>query len=231
MRAGAAAFRLFNGAVPPTLSIRDQVAVTVAERIVQQTLPPGTRIREQLLADEFGISKAPVGEALSLLEHAGLVESSAHRSSFVTRISAQDFAELMEFRFALGRALLPRYALANTEEDQQVMQRYVDQMTAILPSDAQAFEFAELGDRSVLFVATRAGSGRLARAMYSLSLQLLRYFAMTTRTVVERRQILDRAIQMGAVLAARNPERALDLFDQHAQLRGTDVLAHLRDLA
>src|SRR5215467_2016382 len=54
-----AAFRLFHGTEPPTLSIKDQVAVAVAERIIDGRLKPGERIPEQLISDEFHISKAP----------------------------------------------------------------------------------------------------------------------------------------------------------------------------
>jgi DNA-binding GntR family transcriptional regulator len=231
VRSGAAAFRLFNGAVPPTLSIRDQVAIAVAERIVEQKLAPATRIREQLLAEEFGVSKAPVNEALTLLEHAGLVDSAAHRSAYVSAMSAADFDELVAFRLCLARDFLPRFAQAHSREDAAVLQQYVANMGDLVADDAQAFDFIELSDRAMLFMAMRAGNGRIARTMSSVSLQLLRYFAMGVRNVRQRRELLQRWHETVRNIALRTPEPLLSHFEQTLRMRMDETRAALRAAA
>jgi DNA-binding GntR family transcriptional regulator len=231
IRAGSAAFRLFNGDVPPTLSIRDQVAVAVAERIVEQKLAPGMRIREQLFADEFNVSKAPVSEALMLLAYTGLVETSAHRGAFVSKISVEDFGELVEYRSTLARTFVPRYVETHTRQDQEVLQRYFAQMADLVSDDARAFEFVELTDRCLLFIAMRAGNGRITRAMSSLSLQLLRYFTMATRTVKQRRQLLNRWNEASKIMAARNSDQALAHFEQTTRIRGADIRTLIQEAA
>src|SRR5882672_2599978 len=120
-----AAFRLFHGEEPPTLSIKDQVAVTVAERIIEGRFAPGERIPEQLISDEFNVSKAPVSEALMLLEYAGLVESAARRSAYVPQMSVQDFADLVQFRAALASVSLPRYFDQHKPADREVMRGFM----------------------------------------------------------------------------------------------------------
>lgn len=224
-----AAFRLFCGAVPPTLTVRDQVGIVVAERVVEQQLAPGVRVREQLLADEFGISKAPVSEALMRLEHFGLVQSSARRGVFVSKISVADYEDLVDYRFTLARTFVPRFIERQTQSDQDVLQRYIAQMTQLVANDAKAFEFIELSDRCLLFVAMQAGSQRIAQAMCSISLQLLRYFAMAARTVKQRRLFLTRWQEASKIMAARNATQALVHFEQTAQIRGTDVRNAIRD--
>lgn len=231
MRSGAAAFRLFNGAIPPTLSIRDQIAVAVAERIVLQKLAPAARIREQVLADEFGVSKAPVSEALMLLEHAGLVDSAAHRGTHVAAMSAADFDELVAFRLCLARDFLPRFAQAHTSQDAGVLQQYVASMGEIVAHDAQAFDFVELSDRAILYIALRAGNGRIARTMSSVSLQLLRYFAMGVRNVRQRRELLQRWQATVRNIALRKPEPLLSHFEETLRLRMDETRAALQAAA
>lgn len=231
LRGNTAALRLFRGAVPPTLSIRDQIAVAVAERIVLQRLAPGQRLSEQTIADEFRVSKAPVGEALNLLRHEGLVETAAHRSPHVAPVSVQDFDDLLEFRAALAKTFVPRYVLGHEQSDQEVLQRYFEQMGAMVGDDAQAFEFVELSDRCMLFLALQAGNARIASAMCSLSLQLLRYLAMAARTVRQRRLSLDRWIETAEVLATRDIEKALAHLDETRATRGADIRSLLREPA
>ena len=62
VRSGAAAFRLFNGAIPPTLSIRDQVAVAVASgRAIPDVSTEDALKRAVLAARSLGLSTGPSG--------------------------------------------------------------------------------------------------------------------------------------------------------------------------
>jgi DNA-binding GntR family transcriptional regulator len=231
VRAGYALIRLFNGDVPPTLSIRDQLAVAVAERIIAQRLPPGTRIREQLLADEFNVSKAPVSEALMLLKYTGLVESSAHRSAFVSRISVEDFEDLVQYRSTLARTFVPQYVKVHSRHDSKILEQYVMRMAELLVDDSRAFEFVEMSDRCFLFVAMQAGNRRIARTMSSVSLQLLRYFGMTAKTVKQRRYLLKRWNEAITIIAARSPEQMLAHFEQTLQAREDETRCAIREAA
>lgn len=61
-----------------------QVAQEISKRIVTQDLEPGQHISAQTVADDFGISRSPVREALQLLLDTGLVEQKPNRGFFVT---------------------------------------------------------------------------------------------------------------------------------------------------
>jgi hypothetical protein len=75
----------------------------------------------------------------------------------------------------------------------------------------------------------QAGSRRIAQAMCSISLQLLRYFAMAARNVKQRRLFLDRWQEARQIMAARNAAQALAHFEQTAQIRGADVRSAIRN--
>ena len=65
----------------------DEVYTTLGEAILDGTLAPGERLRDQELAERLGVSRTPVREALQRLERAGLVEVAPHR---YTRVSIPD---------------------------------------------------------------------------------------------------------------------------------------------
>ena len=55
-------------------TLRENVAAAIRMKILNQELAPGTRIVEQSLSKEFGISRGPIREALRQLEYEGVVE-------------------------------------------------------------------------------------------------------------------------------------------------------------
>ena len=229
--ASYAAFRLFNGEEPPTLSIKDQVAVAVAERIIDGRFGPGERIPEQLLADEFNVSKAPVSEALMLLEYAGLVESAARRSAYVPRMNRQDFDELSEHRSALIRVALGRFFDRHGPADRTMLQAYHGEMEAIAGNDARSFDFVEIFDRAALYAVARGGNRRVTRSLFALSPQVLRYYRLGVQTLKQRRALLA-SIKQGVVARdANDKKKYLAICDEIHRMRYDETVAALKAAA
>lgn len=74
-------------------SIRDQIRESLLERILDGAFPPGYRLRETELVQEFGTSQSPVREALRELEGLHYVETSPFRGTRVRRVSAEEMSE------------------------------------------------------------------------------------------------------------------------------------------
>lgn len=72
---------------PRGAMLGDEVYATLSEAILDGTLPPGERLRDQDLAERLGVSRTPVREALQRLERSGMVEVSPNR---YTRVSVPD---------------------------------------------------------------------------------------------------------------------------------------------
>lgn len=92
---------LFSSVQPSVL--RDQVYAAIRSAIVSGTLKPGTRLVENEFAAKMGVSKAPVREALRLLESEGIVTTIPHRGSFVTKLTESDVKEIHALRSAIER--------------------------------------------------------------------------------------------------------------------------------
>lgn len=73
----------------------------VTDAIVTGRLFPGERLVETRLADEFGVSRGPVREAMRRLEQMGLVEKTPYQGTFVSALSDQEVEELHSVRAPL----------------------------------------------------------------------------------------------------------------------------------
>jgi len=81
----------------------------ILDRIVRGSLPPGGRLSEPGLADEIGISRTPVRDAVTQLQCEGLIERKPRYGTFVRELDENDIRELYELReglesFATGLA-------------------------------------------------------------------------------------------------------------------------------
>src|SRR5438105_4217578 len=70
-------------------------------RIRELALPPGTHLRKEEIALEFGVSRAPVSDAIARLADEALVDVFPQHGSFVAPIRAADVRESMFIRTAL----------------------------------------------------------------------------------------------------------------------------------
>ena len=69
--------------------------------IVENRYPPGQRLVEQRIAEELGLSRTPVREALRMLEAEGLVVSERNRGAMVRPLSSTEVDDLYGLRIRL----------------------------------------------------------------------------------------------------------------------------------
>src|SRR2546421_13031594 len=89
----------------------------IRQAILDGRLEPGSRLKEEELARELGISRTPVREALLVLQAEGLVDAVPNRGAVVRSHDANDLEDLYQLR-ALLEGYAARRAAANvTEQD------------------------------------------------------------------------------------------------------------------
>ena len=94
----------------------DKLAATIQARVLSGELASGTRLRQEALAEEFGVSRTPVREALRKLQASGLVELRPNRGAHVRGLSPREIRDAYEVRAELegrgharpGSAAAPR---------------------------------------------------------------------------------------------------------------------------
>lgn len=81
---------------PATLRLSEQLCDQIEERIATGIYSPGTRLDEQELASEFGVSRTPIREALIQLSAVGLIEVRPRRGAIVTEIDPVRLCEMFD---------------------------------------------------------------------------------------------------------------------------------------
>lgn len=80
------------------VSVADQVAAILRQRILNGELPPGTPLQEVPMAASLGVSRNTIREATRILSIEGLLKRSAHRGVTVAQLSLKDVAEIYQVR-------------------------------------------------------------------------------------------------------------------------------------
>jgi DNA-binding GntR family transcriptional regulator len=98
-------------------NLREQIKDVILQRIVSAEYPPGARLVETRIAQELGVSQAPVREALRDLEQLGCIVHEPFRGCSVRAFSAEELLEAFPVRAAL-EALAARLAAERMSEDE-----------------------------------------------------------------------------------------------------------------
>ncbi len=129
--------RIIADAVARQLTAQDLVLTSMREGILTAALPPGTRLRQERLAEMFGTSRIPVREALRALEYEGLVSSLPYRGFTVTELDADDIEEVYDLRILLENHAVRLAVPLMTDEDLEILEALYTEMTAAERGEAQ----------------------------------------------------------------------------------------------
>ncbi|MBQ8812975.1 MAG: GntR family transcriptional regulator [Lachnospiraceae bacterium] len=156
------------------LPLRDVVFNTLRGAILRGDLKPGQRLMEIQLANQLGVSRTPVREAIRKLELEGLVKMVPRKGAEVAQISEKHLKDVLEVRIALeelaGELACDRMTSEELEELKQINHEFLqviesDDITAIANVD-EAFHM-------VIYRAT--GNERLSQMVNALREQIYRY--------------------------------------------------------
>ena len=126
---------------PLVQSMTSQLIVRLRDRILAGTFAPGSALRQDILASEFGTSKIPVREALVQLQSEGLVDIFPNRGFQVRPLAAAELDEVFRLRLQVEPAAVARGAKLATADDRVAARNALDQWNAA----AAAGEFNSTG--------------------------------------------------------------------------------------
>jgi DNA-binding GntR family transcriptional regulator len=157
-----------RGLIPVTTA-SDRAYATIREMILSGKLAPGAQIIESSLAEECGVSRTPIRDALRRLEAELMVRRTDHQRSFVSEWSLDDMADAFELRAILEGHAAKRAAERMTDAVlTKLTQCNLGLRSAIqqTPPDIEGFLDGNREFHSTILEA--AGSNRLAALLGSL---------------------------------------------------------------
>ena len=160
--------------------LRELVCETIRQAIVDGVFSPGERLMEIQLADEMGVSRTPVREAIRKLELEGFVVMIPRRGTYVADISIKDINEVYEIRTSLEVLAAGLAAERISDEELETMQRLLVEIGQHI-EDGNIEKIVEIDTafHDVLYKASR--NKRLAGIINNLREQI---------TVIRRRSMM-----------------------------------------
>ena len=197
--------------------LREEIREQLIDDILSGRLTPGTRIVETRIAQELGVSQAPVREALRDLELFGFVTSSPFRGTQVKEISPEDLLEIYPIRAAL-EAVGARAAATRIDDDTlaRLEALIVAMREAAAKADHRAHVDADYAFHQAIIKAS--GNRMLQHVWQTMRLATTTFVthSMTQLTHRSLQEIGERHVPVLEALRTRDPESC----------RGGDAAAH-----
>ena len=208
-----------------SLPTRDEfVADALRDAILRGDIPPGDKLDQNNIAQQFNVSRSPVREALRTLAAEGLVDLQAHRTARVATLDVHELEEIYDIRQVL-EGLAIRLAAARIGPAQ--LARLEALLTAMEAAEARR-TWLDLNNRFHAGIYAAAGNQRLLTMIAGLrnaaSPYIRKYIAAPEHLALAReqhRQILA-ALQKGDAAAAEQT------LIEHIAVSGEFVLDALR---
>ena len=203
--------------LPATLV--DVAAERLRSAILSGELGPGEKLVEEQLCAHFGISRAPLREALRLLTQQGLVEHLPRRGTRVTVWSPADILQLFALRHVLERhAVELALPLADPATALEPVRRMLDEMEGA----ADDLERDDAHRRFHAAVVGLAGNRQLDIALEPILLKLQLPMAMNLREEARHHRASDGIDRHRAILTAletNDAQTVIDAFVDHGHLQ------------
>jgi len=193
--------------------LRAQIKDVILQRIVEGSLEPGSRIVETRIAQELGVSQAPVREALRDLEQLGCVVHEPNRGCSVRAFSAEELLEAFPVRAAL-EALAARLAAERiTSAELAVLDQLLERMRRAA-RDGDAHEQSQ-ANASFHATVVRAARNRTLERQWQMLEPYSRTYLTVSRPGIDLIQLSERHVPVLDALRRRDRAEAARAMEEH----------------
>lgn len=196
--------------------LRELVLEAIREAIINGTLKPRERLMEIQLAEELGVSRTPVREALRKLELEGFIVMVPRKGAYVADLSFKDIADVFEIRAALEALAAGLAAERITDEELEEMERLlVEKAESIAANDIEKLIEVDTKFHDAIYRASR--NERLYAIINNLREQIQRFRTTSLAYPGRMKQSLDEHRSIVEALQARDVQLARNLAQEHIE--------------
>lgn len=209
-------------------TLSSAIVERLRQTILDGTHASGTQLRQDQLAEDFGVSRIPVREALFQLESEGLVRIVPHKGAVVSGLSLEEIHDVFDLRTMLEPRLLARSAPMLDAADLEGL----DEIQAMFRAAIAAREVAAYGELNARFHMALYARANLPRTLLIVT-GLLQTSDRYTRLQLSSREAMIRAESEHAELIALCRKHAFDeacgLLKRHVETVRGDLVHLLGD--
>jgi len=207
--------------------LREVVFETLREAIINGTLKPGERMMEIQLAEQLGVSRTPVREAIRKLELEGFVVMIPRKGAYVAGISLKDIADVFEVRAAMEALAAGLAAERITAEELEEMER----LLVRIGEHIEANRLEEVVEMDTLFHEALYKASRnlkLEQILQNLREQIQRFRSTSLAFPGRMKEALKNHKKIVEAISDRNTALAQQLAQEHIENAENSMLEALR---
>lgn len=210
----------------------EQLVSNLADRIIAKIVageyPPGSRLRQEVLAEEFSVSRTPIREALRHLEAKGVIHHRPNQGAIVLAPNARDIREIYQVRAELEGLAVSLAVEWITDEQVERMHRAqkrfaetVDKLIAARKSNVKAHlksvpNWVEANDEFHGVVIEASGNRRLKQVIQDLHVGFTRNIMLSALTM-DGRRMRENVSQHEEILSA---------ITRHVEIEARKAMTH-----
>ena len=193
-------------------ALYEEVAELLRQRIFHRELEPGSWIDEVKLAQEYGISRTPLREALKVLAAEGLVTMKVRRGAYVTEVSERDLAEVYHLLALLESDAAAVVAERATDAELKELQKLHKELEAAVKDRQRFFELNERFHMRLLELASNRWRNQMVADLRKV-MKLNRHNSLLKSGRIE--ESLDEHRAVMDALVRRDAQAARERMQEH----------------
>jgi DNA-binding GntR family transcriptional regulator len=203
-------------------TLRSNVTELLREAIINGTLAAGSELNQAQLAEQLGISRGPLREALGQLEQEGLIRSVAYKRVYVTPLTKKFVEELYSLRSVLESFAVGRWIERLMPDELSHLEHIVEEMRhAAEAGDAVRLVVLDLEFHA--YIVRMADHALLEKLWKPLEIGVQRCLHTRHRIYRSLEEVVGSHPLLVAAIAARDAELAMSLLRNHILEAGEKI--------
>lgn len=197
----------------------DLVLTAIRQRILSGELGPGEVLRQEALAEELGVSRVPIREAITRLTSEGLLTSVPHKGAYVAELSVAEVQETFDIRLRLEPWIFAEAIARITDAEIVKAERIVKEMDKVAEG-----QWGQLNWRfhETLYVpAQRDITLQMLRVLHD---RCDRYFRFQVVQVPIREQSHEEHMALVEACRQRDAKLGAKLLEQHVKTAARQIV-------
>lgn len=204
----------------------------IKEAILKKKLEPGSRLVDSQLAEQFGISRTPVRDAIRLLLLEGLVENRGDKGYYVFRASETDINEIFDMRLMIDKyvinKIITEYLANNYDHYIKKIDEIIDSVR--VGSEYVETEFIKYDEQFHSALISMTCNSRLIRIYEELTNQTRMFREFTAYNDSRVKAVVTEHKNIAKAIKACDLNCALEMVDTHIRTSREYAFADMRGM-